>query len=173
MKKLQMNELRENLGRYARLASACLIALLLAACGSGGGSSGGSLHPAGPALPRSLTTSIELAPAAPGAEADLVATFGYAITPSTVALGAYVAEIHFNPSLVQFVSPDPNASSGRLLNTLQAASGSIIVGGASTGGFVDGLLYKGAFRKLAPNVAASDFRLTLREATDSRLGNLL
>lgn len=158
----------------SRLQSIVLPGLLLlaVACGGGGGSSG-ALDPAGPGSGSTLTTAVEVLPVQPSSGSDFNAVIGYAIAPATAQLGAYVAEITFDPQLVQYVSTDPAIGEGRVVNTTEAASGKIVVAGASYGGFTDGLLLKGTFRALSPTVTAANFSVTVREATDNRLGNLL
>ena len=151
-----------------RLASAALLALVLAGCG-------GSEPPlgAGPGPSEgSLTTSVLLAPAQPSPGAEFGATFAYTIDPPEVGLGAYQVRIEFDPALVRFVVPG-GLVAGRIVNTLEAERGAIVVAGASSNGFGDGILFAGRFAALSPGVTPANFRVSVVEATDSQLASLL
>ncbi|MFN2432642.1 MAG: hypothetical protein ABR599_07480 [Gemmatimonadota bacterium] len=148
-----------------------VIALVLAACGGGGGSPAGA-GPAGPDSRGTLSTSTVLTPATP-AQGEFTASFSYTITPGTVLLGSYQAEVRFDPARVQFVSTDPAISGNRIPNVSGAASGTIGVAGASTQGFPDRLLFRGTFRALASGTTADSFVLTVHEAFDTSLADLV
>ena len=152
-------------------AIATVSTLVLASCGGGGPS--GRPDPSGPNAPGTLSTSFALAPAQPPVETEFTASFNYTIAPTTVLLGSYLAEVRFDPAQVTFIEADPAMASSRLVNAGDAATGLVVVGGAQTSGFRDGVLFKARFRNHAPAVSAATFQLTIREAVDTRLDSLL
>jgi hypothetical protein len=158
--------------RFTILLAACAAFGLVSACGGGGGS-GGRPDPSGPGSDGDFTTSVTLTPVQPAASTEFVATLGYVISPETVLLGAYRVVVRFDPALVAFVRLDPAIAGERIPNVDDAATGRIVVAGASADGFADGVLVKGTFRALAAGVTPANFQLTVNEAVDTRLRNLL
>ncbi len=152
--------------RFARSALAALVIGALAACSSGAG-------PAGPNPPHDFRTTLSLDPGEPAPGAQLQATVGYTLPASAEPLGAYLVEVHFDPARLSFVASDPAMASGRVVNALQAASGSIVIAGAQAGGFTDGLLFKGVFLARAADVKPADLSVALRELADTRLREIL
>jgi hypothetical protein len=116
-----------------------------------------------------LRTTLALDPGQPVSGSQLQATVGYTLPASAEPLGAYLVEVRFDPARLHFVSLDPALRFSRVVNDLEAESGSILVAGARAGGFTDGLLFKGVFRARVGGVASSDLSVTLREAADTRL----
>ncbi len=155
--------------RILRGAWAVLAAAALGGC-SGGGPSGPTPPPPGPAP--GFRTTLSLAPEGPAAGAEFEAALGYELPAGSAPLGAYVVELRFDPARVSFVAADPSMTVGRVVNQLGAATGTIVVAGATSDGFADGLLLKGTFRARAADVSASDLTLTLREAVDTQLREL-
>jgi hypothetical protein len=156
--------------RIVHGAWAVLAAATLFGCSSGDGPSGPTPPPPPPAP--GFRTTLNLAPEGPTAGAEFEAALGYELPAGSAPLGAYVVELRFDPARVSFVAADPSITNGRVVNQLGAPTGTIIVAGATSGGFADGLLLKGSFRARAADVAASDLRLTLREAVDTQLREL-
>jgi len=155
---------------------ACLLvtyaaALALSACGESHGPR--APGPAGPTGGRTLTTSVSLLPPQPEGNAEFVATFSYSITPATVKLGAYVAEVRFDPALIEFLSTDPALALSRIVNSTNGRSGALVAAGAAVDGFSDGLVFRGNFRALAPGITPANFQLIIREAADTRLERVL
>jgi hypothetical protein len=151
--------------RFALPALVALATGLLPACKS-------SDEPSGPNPPPSggdLETTLSFDPVQPGSGSQLQAAVGFALPASAQPLGAYLIEVHFDPARIAFVATDQAVVSGRVINDLRAGAGSIVVAGAQSGGFGDGLLFKGTFRARVGGVKPSDFSVVVREATDTAL----
>jgi hypothetical protein len=150
-------------------AVAALALLGVWGCG-GGGAPSGTPNPS----PRpGLATSVSTAPVQPGLGTQFSATIGYALPASGPHLGAYAAEIRFDPALVRFMGEDASAGHDRVVNLRHAESGSIVVAGASTAGFSDGVLFRGVFLALVPGVTPGTFQVSVREAADTELQPLV
>jgi hypothetical protein len=147
--------------RITLSAALSLGALSLTACGGQDGPSGPSPGPSPGPGSDAFAATVLLSPAQPAAGARLTTSVGYHLPASAGRLAAYLVEIRFDPSRVRFV------------NELDAPAGSIVVAGASDPGFTDGLLFRGGFEALAPDVGAADLKVTVREALDAELRDLL
>jgi hypothetical protein len=116
---------------------------------------------------------MSLLPAHPGANATFTATLGYVVPDSDRPLGAYLLEIRFNPSRLRYVTGDASTVADRVVNASNADTGNLVLAGARGAGFVDGILFRGTFEALAPDVTSADLMVGVREAHDIQLQNLL
>jgi len=130
--------------------------------------------PSGPNPPPSgdLETTLSVDPVTPVPGSQLQASVGFALPASAQPLGAYLVEVHFDPARIAFIASDA-AMDGRVINDLRAGAGSIVVAGAESAGFSDGLLFKGTFRARVGGVKPSDFSVVVREATDTALRTIV
>jgi hypothetical protein len=136
----------------------------LLSCSSADGPSGPNPPPSG-----DLETTLSFDPVQPGSGSQLQASVGFALPASAQPLGAYLVEVHFDPARITFIASDAAMDDGRVINDLRAGAGSIVVAGAESAGFSDGLLFKGTFRARVGGVKPSDFSVVVREATDTAL----